>query len=71
MKKTIIAIAVLLAVNTGAFAQAHQHDSTNTHKMTTSKTKTSAGTKYTCTMHPDVVMDKPGKYPKCNMDMVK
>ena len=25
---------------------------------------------YTCTMHPDVVSDKPGKCPKCGMDLV-
>ncbi len=66
MKRTIIALAILLAANTVTFAQTHQHDSTKTHKMTTSK-----GVKYTCTMHPKVVMDKPGKCPKCNMDLVK
>ncbi len=65
MKKTIIAIAILLAANTGTFAQTHQ-DSTKTHKMTTSK-----GVKYTCPMHKDVVMDKPGKCPKCGMALVK
>ena len=26
--------------------------------------------KYTCTMHPEVVMDKPGKCPKCGMTLV-
>ena len=26
---------------------------------------------YTCTMHSDVVMDKPGKCPKCGMDLVE
>ena len=25
---------------------------------------------YTCTMHPEVVSDKPGKCPKCGMDLV-
>jgi membrane fusion protein, copper/silver efflux system len=25
---------------------------------------------YTCPMHPDVVADKPGKCPKCGMDLV-
>lgn len=70
MKKTIIALAVLLAVNTGTFAQTSQ-DSTEMHKMKSSKMKTSAGVKYTCTMHPDVVMNKPGKCPKCGMKLVK
>lgn len=27
--------------------------------------------KYTCTMHPKVVMDKPGKCPKCGMKLVE
>ncbi len=65
MKKTSIALAILLAVNTGTFAQTGK-DSTKIHKMTTSK-----GVKYTCTMHPEVVMNKPGKCPKCGMTLVK
>jgi Heavy metal binding domain len=65
MKKTIIALGFLLAVNAGAIAQTHQ-DSTKTHKMKSAKV-----VKYTCTMHPEVVMDKPGKCPKCGMTLVK
>ena len=26
---------------------------------------------YTCRMHPEVISDKPGKCPKCGMDLVK
>ena len=26
---------------------------------------------YTCTMHPEVMSDKPGKCPKCGMDLTK
>ena len=26
---------------------------------------------YTCSMHPEVVSDKPGQCPKCGMDLVK
>jgi hypothetical protein len=65
MKKTIMAVAMLLAVTTGTFAQTSKQSS-KTHKTTTSK-----GVKYTCTMHPEVVMDKPGKCPKCGMTLVK
>ena len=28
-------------------------------------------TTYTCTMHPDVKLDKPGTCPKCGMDLVE
>ena len=31
---------------------------------------TVAETKYTCVMHPEVVSDKPGKCPKCGMELV-
>lgn len=65
MKKTIMAMAVLLAVNIGTFAQT-KPDSTKHHKTHTPKT-----TKYTCTMHQEIVADKPGKCPKCGMTLVK
>jgi len=26
---------------------------------------------YTCKMHPEVISNKPGKCPKCGMDLVK
>jgi hypothetical protein len=29
------------------------------------------GTQYTCTMHPEVISDKPGNCPKCGMTLVK
>ena len=29
-----------------------------------------AAQKYTCPMHPEVISDKPGKCPKCGMDLV-
>ena len=27
--------------------------------------------KYLCSMHPDVVSDKPGQCPKCGMDLIE
>jgi hypothetical protein len=67
MKRTTIAIAILLAVNTNSFAQNPTRKSgSHGHKTTTSK-----GAKYTCTMHPEVVMNKAGKCPKCEMTLVK
>ena len=39
----------------------------------TSKVKKAkpAKAQYTCTMHPEVLSDKPGKCPKCGMTLVK
>jgi FtsP/CotA-like multicopper oxidase with cupredoxin domain len=36
----------------------------------TAPAATIAATQYTCTMHPEVVSDKPGKCPKCGMTLV-
>jgi hypothetical protein len=61
MTKTIILSAGLLICSFGIFAQSKppQHDSTKQNAAV-----------YTCTMHPEVVSDKPGKCPKCGMDLV-
>lgn len=45
-------------------------------KVTTATTKTTTAKKtasvmYTCPMHPEIVMNKPGKCPKCKMNLVK
>jgi membrane protease subunit (stomatin/prohibitin family) len=62
MKTVIMAIAILLAASTTTFAQAKQG--------TAQKQKsTKVATKYTCEMHPEVVKSKPGKCPKCGMNL--
>jgi hypothetical protein len=33
--------------------------------------KSEKAVQYTCPMHPEVVQDKPGKCPKCSMDLVE
>lgn len=40
-------------------------DTTKTKKVKPAKVQ------YTCPMHPEVLSDKPGKCPKCGMDLVK
>ncbi len=61
MKTIIMAFAILLT-GTATFAQ--------TKQSTKHKHHAAAATKYTCTMHPEVVMNKPGKCPKCRMALV-
>jgi hypothetical protein len=63
MKKAIIVLCVILTTASASFAQAAK-DTTKTKK---SKMETAH---YTCTMHPEVVSDKPGKCPKCGMTLV-
>ena len=64
MKKSIMAIAIMLAATTVTFAQMKMDTA---HKQMKMKTGTK---KYTCTMHPEVVKNKPGKCPKCGMALV-
>jgi ssDNA-binding Zn-finger/Zn-ribbon topoisomerase 1 len=67
MKKVMLmAVAILFSAAT-VFA-AH---STNPISDTTKKVKPVAKVQYTCTMHPEVVSDKPGKCPKCGMTLVE
>lgn len=43
----------------------------NAQATTKAATEQQVAKKYTCTMHPEVVMDKPGKCPKCGMTLVE
>ncbi len=63
--KTLIILSIILAGAATSFAQAGKE------KMPMSKTDTSGKIVYTCTMHPEVISEKPGKCPKCGMELVK
>ena len=43
----------------------------NAQTTTKSATEQQVAKKYTCPMHPEVMMDKPGKCPKCGMTLVE
>ena len=60
MKKIIILFFVLTAA-TAVFAQKS--------KAVPPQADSATQAKYTCSMHPDVVSNKPGKCPKCNMPL--
>jgi hypothetical protein len=68
MKKLmLVAIAILFSGATvfAAHSTNPVSDTTKTKKVKAAKVQ------YTCTMHPDVLSDKPGKCPKCGMTLVK
>jgi hypothetical protein len=65
-KVTIVAIAIVVSCLTSFAAVQHADKSLSD----TTKSK-SAKVQYTCTMHPEVLSDKPGKCPKCGMTLVK
>ena len=64
MKKLIV-LFFLLTGFTLSYAQ------TSKPKTSGSKSDSTAKYIYTCTMHPEVMTDKPGKCPKCGMTLMK
>ncbi|HLX93945.1 MAG TPA: heavy metal-binding domain-containing protein [Puia sp.] len=61
MKKIMVLTAALMLSSVAIFAQTVKSKLADTaiHKV------------YTCTMHPEVISDKPGKCPKCGMALVE
>lgn len=62
--KRLILLILLAASVTISIAQ-----TTKPAKQKNEKDST-ANIKYTCTMHPEILSDKPGKCPKCGMTLV-
>jgi ssDNA-binding Zn-finger/Zn-ribbon topoisomerase 1 len=68
MKKvTLMAIAIFFSA-ASVFAS---HSSTAVSDTTKTKKVKPVKVQYTCTMHPELLSDKPGKCPKCGMTLVK
>lgn len=61
-----LAIAAALVLG-GGLAPVHAHPTKHLHVAKKSARKVV----YTCAMHPEVRSDKPGKCPKCGMDLVR
>ncbi len=62
MKKILLSLIAILTTIIGLHAQnALAKDSTE---------KKNVQIKYTCSMHPEIISDKPGKCPKCGMDLI-
>ncbi|RKR83669.1 hypothetical protein BDD43_3883 [Mucilaginibacter gracilis] len=69
MKKVMLMAIAIVFCTASVFAAHSTNPVTDTTK--TKKVKPVAKVQYTCTMHPEVLSDKPGKCPKCGMTLVK
>lgn len=67
MKKilSILSLAVILSA-----CQQSKDKTEQTQEVNSTSPESTARASYTCSMHPEVVSDKPGKCPKCEMDLI-
>lgn len=77
MKKTIV-VPFFVILLFGSVMSCNQTKDTSeqagtekTEPADTTSNNMMAKAQYTCTMHPEVVKDEPGKCPKCGMELVK
>ena len=64
MKKLLFTVAILLSATLVFTACSGNGSNAKTEQLAKDET-------YTCTMHNEVMGDKPGKCPKCEMTLVK
>lgn len=67
MRKLINTIAISIILFLGACSSSEKPAAAGTDTISTQKTASA----YTCPMHPEIMSDKPGKCPKCEMTLVK
>ena len=71
-KSFIYSIALIAIVSFAiAFTSCNNSNKQNAATETTDSTNHEGAHRYTCSMHPEVVSDKPGKCSKCGMDLMK
>ena len=68
MKKSLF-LTMLLALAGCSSKNATTTSQSPAPASATSGTPAAAET-YTCSMHPEIIADKPGKCPKCHMDLI-
>jgi uncharacterized protein with PIN domain len=74
MKKLFatLSIAVLIIALTAACQPSKDKaEKMDTESADTTSVEQTAHVMYTCSMHPEVMKDEPGKCPKCGMELVK
>jgi uncharacterized protein with PIN domain len=69
----VLSVAILLFVAFTACQPSKDKDekTETSESMDSTSNEQMAKVQYTCTMHPEVIKDEPGKCPKCGMDLVK
>ncbi len=70
MKKVILVTAVLVLVALGLMIVVSGCGNKPAAKVDNAPAAGAQVVQYTCPMHPEVISDKPGKCPKCGMDLV-
>jgi Heavy metal binding domain len=70
MKKRILILSCAILLATRAIAQVEAIDPNRPHREHDYDYEQEQKQKYTCPMHPEVVMDHPGNCPKCGMKLV-
>lgn len=75
MKKAIgilwLVLFMFAAITSCQQAKDKTEQTEGTEATDTTSNEQMAKVQYTCTMHPEVLKDEPGKCPKCGMDLVK
>ena len=71
--KAITALVAVTGIACLALAGCSDSSQTNTSTQTTNEPaqKSAQAVSYTCSMHPEVVQDKPDNCPKCGMKLVE
>ena len=70
---TVFSLALFLVLALAACQQSkdNSEQTESAHEMDSTEHEHMAKIQYTCTMHPEVLQDEPGKCPKCGMELVK
>lgn len=71
MNKLIFLILVIAGILSSCSKSNKEDKTAETPKEQTKQTESKAQSYYTCSMHPEVHEDKPGKCPICHMNLVK
>ncbi len=64
IKSTLLAVILTACLSLATGCGDNKENNNNSEK-------SEATAQYTCPMHPEVVSDKPGTCPNCDMDLVK